>query len=110
MLCQYLRTGLTYQKLHAVFSVMRDKDITEILEVMKKEVDVWYLAPLKMNRAAPPEVLADMLSEVGVTSVHMGYEDVKSAVERAKRNAVPGDLILVFGSFFLVSEFLATCA
>ena len=41
---------------------------------------------------------------------NMGYEDVKSAVERAKRNAVSGDLILVFGSFFLVSEFLATCA
>ena len=110
MLCQYLRTGLTYQKLHAVFSVMRDKDIAEILEVMKKEVDIWYLAPLKMNRAAPPEMLADMLSEAGITSVHMGYEDVKSAVERAKRNAVSGDLILVFGSFFLVSEFLATCA
>jgi dihydrofolate synthase/folylpolyglutamate synthase len=110
MLCQYLRSGLPYRRLHAVFSVMRDKDIAEILDLMKAVVDVWYLAPLKMNRAAPPEVLADMLSEAGVSSVHMGHEDVKSAVELAKRNAVPGDLILVFGSFFLVSEFLATCA
>ena len=107
MLKAYLLERFSESRIHAVFSVMRDKDIAEIIYEIKDQVDDWYLAPLKMTRAAQPEDLAKMMRKGGVGQVYSGFNNVMEAVDAAKNSARSGDLVLVFGSFFLVSEFLA---
>ena len=39
-----------------------------------------------------------------------GFDDVPLAVKAAQEASSPGDMVLVFGSFFLVSDYLALVA
>jgi len=39
-----------------------------------------------------------------------GFDDVPLAVKAALKASSPGDMVLVFGSFFLVSDYLALVA
>jgi dihydrofolate synthase/folylpolyglutamate synthase len=97
-------------RIHAVFAVMRDKDIAGIIATICDAIDCWYLAPLQMTRAATPEQLLPILTEAGVAAVRVGFSDVAATVAAARVTAHDGDLILVFGSFFLVSDYLAQVA
>jgi dihydrofolate synthase/folylpolyglutamate synthase len=90
----------------AVFAVMRDKDIAEIVQRIKPQIAAWYLAPLGMTRAASPVELAEILHNGGAGPVYSGFTTVRDAVKAAQADAEPGELLLVFGSFFLVSDYL----
>lgn len=94
--------------IRAVFAVMRDKDVDSMVRVMKPRVLEWYLAPLNMTRAATPVELTEILHNAGAGEVFTGYAGVLDAVSSARIASRPGDLLLVFGSFFLVSDYLAT--
>lgn len=110
ILAGHLRRHHPGQRIRAVFTVMRDKDITGMIEPLRDLVDSWYLAPLSMNRAATPEELAEILHNAGISRIKRGYADVSAACQAALGEAEAGELLLVFGSFFLVSEYLAQVA
>jgi dihydrofolate synthase/folylpolyglutamate synthase len=110
ILANHVRRHFAGRRIHAVFAVMRDKDIAGIVDHIGDVVDRWYLAPLAMPRAATPEHLVEIFRNAGITAVDHGFADVGEAFARARRDARTGDLILVFGSFFLVSEYLAHSA
>ena len=97
-------------RIHAVFAMMRDKDIQGVLSLMKQRVAEWYLAPLKNPRAANDDVLSGYFQQQDIKNVHQGYVDFADAFKAANSRAKPGELILVFGSFFLVSEYLSQLA
>lgn len=107
ILADHLRRSYPDRRIHAVFAVMRDKDIAGIVANIRDRVHRWYLAPLKIPRAAAPEQLSEMFRALDVTPVEQGFSDAAEAFACARRNAQNGDLVLVFGSFFLVSEYLA---
>ncbi|MGR9114347.1 MAG: bifunctional tetrahydrofolate synthase/dihydrofolate synthase [Gammaproteobacteria bacterium] len=93
---------------HAVFSMMKDKDIRGVLEVMKPVVKDWYFAPLPYNpRCASEALMQEMFALNSITDVNFGFADFDEAFAAARSKSKKGDLLLVFGSFFLVSEFLA---
>lgn len=110
ILARHLAKHYPDQKIHAVFSVMRDKDILAIVRLIQDQIDTWYLAPLSMTRAASPVELAEILHNAGVNRVEAGFSSVGEALASAQRASGPGDMILVFGSFFLVSDYLAMMA
>ncbi|RQW83481.1 MAG: bifunctional folylpolyglutamate synthase/dihydrofolate synthase, partial [Methylococcus sp.] len=107
ILADHLARHFPEKPVRAVFSVMRDKDIHGILEPLRNRIIKWYLAPLQMARAANPEALAEILHNAGIEAVDWGFATVNDACRAAMEQAEPDDLLLVFGSFFLVSEFLA---
>ena len=107
ILADHLTRHFPEKPVRAVFSVMRDKDIHGILEPLRNRIIKWYLAPLQMARAAEPEALAEILHNAGIEAVDWGFATVDDACRAAMEQAEPDDLLLVFGSFFLVSEFLA---
>lgn len=109
-LLSYLRTYFPDVKIHALFAMMKDKDIAGVLAMMRDRVDHWYLAPLKNPRAANEEVLNAYFQQQDITNVNKGYVDFSAAFDAARRQAGPGELILIFGSFFLVSEYLSQFA
>jgi dihydrofolate synthase/folylpolyglutamate synthase len=63
-----------------------------------------------MTRAASPVELAEILHNAGVGRVEAGFAGVGEALAAAQRASGPGDMVLVFGSFFLVSDYLAMVA
>lgn len=93
--------------IHAVFSMMKDKDIKGVIDIMKPVVFNWYVSPLLNPRSATEQVMRDCFNTCNVDSVQFGFSDFTATFTKARKNAVKGDLILVFGSFFLVSEYLA---
>jgi dihydrofolate synthase/folylpolyglutamate synthase len=107
VLADYLRSRFEGKTIHAVFAVMRDKDVSGIVSNIKDLVQDWYLAPLKMSRAATADQLLTVFDTFGVSAVRSGFADAAAAFDAAKRNAATDHLVLVFGSFFLVSEYLA---
>ncbi len=107
VLTDYIRTQFPHRQVHAVFAIMRDKDITGVINPIKPLVKRWYLAPIPLARAAPEPELRAIFNELSVENVEGGFAGADAAFEAAKTHANPGDLVVVFGTFPLVSEFLA---
>ncbi len=107
ILAGYLRERFADKRIVAVFAIMRDKDIVGVLNSIKDVVADWYLAPLAIGRAASAAELLPIFEALAVSSVAHGFADAGAAFAAAERNARENDLIVVFGSFYLVAEYLA---
>lgn len=105
-LVDYLTESFPNRCVHAVFSMMKDKDIAGVLEIMKPMVYDWYFAPLTNPRAITETAMREIFLQSSVLKVSFGYKGFADAFDAAKNHAQSGDLILVFGSFFLVSDCL----
>lgn len=105
-LIDYLGDRFSGKRIHAIFSMMKDKDIDTVLALMNPVVYDWFFAPLTNPRAATEAMMRDIFAKSPVTQVNFGFKGFKDAYEAAKNKAQPDDLLLVFGSFFLVSDCL----
>ncbi len=93
-------------KIHAVFSALKDKDIFNLIMPLKDCVDRWYLAQLDNKRAASADMLLAIFRDAEIP-VEICYTNPLIAFETALKQAKPGDLIVVYGSFFTVSHVMA---
>lgn len=93
-------------KVHAVFSAMKDKDIFAIFQALKNSVDYWYLTLLDYPRAASADNLLAMGKKAGI-AVKICYTKPSIAFNNALMQASTDDLIVVFGSFFTVSDVMS---
>lgn len=107
VLADYLREAFVGKRVLAVFAIMRDKDIASVVQGIADLVSAWYLAPLANPRAAPVQELQTLVAASSQAPIHTGFADVNDACAAARTDAGTDDLIVVFGSFFLVAEFLA---
>lgn len=91
----------SYNKLHLIFGVVKDKDVTKVLELLPKEA-AYYFTQAHMPRA----LAATELKEKATTFCLNGeaYDDVNTALQKALNNAESNDIIIVCGSIFLVAE------
>ena len=106
-LLDYLQGTFPETRIVAVFSMMKDKDIKGVVNIIKPVIDQWFIAPISYSRTASELVMRDCFKYCEVDNVSFGYKNFSQAYAEAEINAKEGDLILVFGSFFLVSAFLA---
>lgn len=90
-----------FQKLHIVFGVVRDKDLTEVLDVLPKGA-FYYFCEAKIPRAMPAPQLAGLAQARGLSGVVVA--DVNEAVDTARESASADDMIFIGGSTFVVAE------
>lgn len=105
-LVDYVTAVFPGRRIHAVFSMMKDKDIAGVLEIMNLVVYDWFFAPLANSRAVTEPVMREIFSQSSVSRVSFGFSGFTEAFAAAKNQSKEGDLLLVFGSFFLVSDCL----
>ena len=105
-LFDYLVATFPGKRIHAVFSMMKDKDIAAVLEIMSPVVYDWFFAPLANPRAATEALMREIFSRSSVTRISFGFSGFSEAYDAAKNQVQDDDLLLVFGSFFLVSDCL----
>ena len=105
-LVDYLNMTFPGKKIHAVFSMMKDKDIAGVLEIMNPVVYDWFFAPLANPRAATEPLMRKIFSQSSVSRISFGFTGFADAFNAAKNQSLENDLLLVFGSFFLVSDCL----
>ena len=95
----------------AVFAIMRDKDIEAVLGHIAPYVKQWLCATLDMPRALPAADAAAMVKLHYPQAKVSEFPDVRAALQEALGNT-PAEsddqpYVLVFGSFFTVSDALA---
>ncbi|GAB6141778.1 bifunctional tetrahydrofolate synthase/dihydrofolate synthase [Methylosoma difficile] len=105
-LAEYLQTHFPNRKIHAVFSMMKDKDIAGVVEIISPLIEDWYFVPLNNPRAASEDLMREIFLQTSTLKVSFGFNGFAEAFQAAKKRAQPEDLLLVFGSFFLISECL----
>lgn len=93
----------------AVFGMLKDKDIDEVIDIIKGRVDFWCIAGLEGSagaRGASAAMLAQKLVEHGLDGKFSQHVDVANAFASARGRAGQNDRILVFGSFYTVADVL----
>jgi dihydrofolate synthase/folylpolyglutamate synthase len=91
----------TYNHLHIVTGMVKDKDIDKTLAMLPKHGS-YYFTKAQIPRALPEDELAAKALRIGLTG--KTFPDVHAALAAAKTHAHADDLILVCGSVFLVGE------
>jgi len=90
-----------YRRLHMVFGMVNDKEITKILSLLPKDA-TYYFCKAKLPRALNE---ADLQQQARTFGLHGdAFSTVAEALETAKNTAHPDDLIFVGGSTFVVAE------
>ena len=92
---------MNYNKLHFVLGVVNDKDIDEILKLLPGDA-TYYFCKADIPRGLDAHELRVLANEAALQGE--AYDSVKSALEAAKLNALPNDLIFIGGSAFVVAE------
>jgi len=87
----------------ALLGMLADKDVAAALTHIHPQINDWHLAPVDSPRSEKPEKLKKIIISLGKArvSVHASVADAWIAVEKAIE---AGDRIVVFGSFYTVSE------
>ncbi|MEJ2529870.1 MAG: bifunctional folylpolyglutamate synthase/dihydrofolate synthase, partial [Gammaproteobacteria bacterium] len=91
----------------ALFSALADKDISKIVEPLKELVDRWYIGEIDAERAASLEQMEEAMTAAGVAvSDISSHTHLSAAVTKAMADAETHDRLIIFGSFYTVSEMM----
>jgi len=101
-LVEKLKT-LSFQKIHMVIGMVNDKDHSQVLSLLPKEAE-YYFVQADIPRALPKEELQAKASDFMLKG--NCYPNVHSGLETANAAASKDDLIVVTGSIFTVAEIL----
>ena len=91
----------SYNNLHCIFGMVKDKDHNAVLELLPKNA-FYYFTNAHIERALPCEELQKKANQFNLNGNH--YSNVTDALDAAKAKANNNDIIIVFGSVFLIAE------
>lgn len=90
-------------RLHIVTGFVNDKDVGSILGLFPTEAR-YYFAKANIPRGLDAAALRNQAATHGLRG--RSYVSVKNALQAARRQARPNDLVVVIGSIFVVAEVL----
>ena len=100
-----LRESFQYQRLILVLAVLKDKNVHDIISPIPQQADTIIATEVKnTGRSLSADRLAALLKEHGQAALVI--DSSADAVAQARRLAGPGDLVLIYGSLYLVGEVL----
>ncbi|MEM9243293.1 MAG: folylpolyglutamate synthase/dihydrofolate synthase family protein [Pseudomonadota bacterium] len=85
----------------ALFGALRHKNVKAMLTPMKAWVDDWYLVDLLHPQAMPSQAIAEILA------CGQCFNQATEAYEAVMRAAKANDIIVIFGSFYIISQLLS---
>ncbi|MDG6239319.1 bifunctional tetrahydrofolate synthase/dihydrofolate synthase [Glaesserella parasuis] len=94
------------RKIYAVFSALVDKDLSGIVEPLEELIDEWHCAGLQGYRGQSGAEVKNKLLTALPNAKAVAYENVIEASQVLFETANEQDIILVFGSFHTVADFV----
>jgi len=91
-------------QVHAVFSMMRDKNALECVQEFNKLSPLWYNTVLNGERAHTKASIESVFGQSALACQF--YPSPVQAFKAAKQAAAPNDVIVVFGSFLMVEPIM----
>jgi dihydrofolate synthase / folylpolyglutamate synthase len=96
-----------YPRTLAVFGIMADKDIAQVVAPLRPLVDAWFVTDLPIARAAKAADLArEIASPAHAATRVTAFATPSDALRAALAEAGPTDRIVAFGSFHTVGGVL----
>ena len=103
VLLRSLPQYLSYRQIALIVGFSRDKQISEMVNLLAQQATTVYATRSRHPRSLPPDELGEMFRNRGAASVaEIGTVD--EAVRLARQAAGPEDLILGTGSLFVAAE------
>ena len=101
-----LKTHVVLGKTIAVFSILKDKDIFGVIQVLNLDIDAWFIAEIQNERAASIETISNAIQKINPSAHIEAFKDIQEAYQFASKEVTRNDRIIVFGSFFTVADIM----
>ncbi len=107
-LLDYLNAEFSELPVYAIFNMMSDKDMQSVVTLMQAKIEHWYISPVNNPRTNKEADTKIIFQNSNIKQISTGYSDFSATFQAAKKMAEKNQgLLVIFGSFFLVSEYLA---
>ncbi len=93
--------SMSYANLHMVLGFSGDKDVEKVFHLLPLQAQ-YYFCQAQVPRAMDATVLQEKGKQAGLRGE--AFATVAAAIQRARDNAQPQDLIFIGGSTFVVAE------
>ncbi|MCL4110031.1 UNVERIFIED_CONTAM: hypothetical protein GTU68_038248 [Idotea baltica] len=120
-LAKYIKENPVNGKTYALFSMLRDKDIVEVIQLMDKVIDEWHIVATQGSRGLSLEALKDHFNQQSLLNFNeqkskpsalkqvSSYKSFAEACSTMKNITKEEDRVVAFGSFLVISEILENC-
>ena len=98
-----LREYFDFERLVVVAGFSRDKSVAGMVEVMGRFCDLAIATRSRHPRSMAPADLSGLMADAGIKEVRQ-IGDTASALQQARNEAGPNDLVLATGSLFVAAE------
>jgi dihydrofolate synthase/folylpolyglutamate synthase len=105
VLANFIKSKGCVGDVHAVFSILEDKDLSKVTEPFIKFVKHWHIAQLKTSRSQEIDCLKTFFSKHSKYELSQ-YESIGRAFTQVRAAAKKEDLVICFGSFYVVEACL----
>ena len=106
VLQKYIEVNVVGGKNYAIFAALQDKDIVNMLTGLCDVFAAWFIADLPdAARGANSDDIQRIITQLGGNEPTK-WPTVKDAWDRACELMIPGDRLVVFGSFYTISAVL----
>lgn len=103
LLAQYFKSHPAKGKIHVIFSGLQGRDLCSLIEPMQHLVHTWYLSLLDDTRGATAALLNQAYTDITKLVELPVFDNPVAAYQAAVNDANEDDVIVVYGSFVLVS-------
>ncbi len=93
-------------KIFAIFSCLEDKELSGIVQPLREVIDEWHCVGLDCWRGQSGQAVFDKLVNVLPNATACVYENVDAIAPILFEQSEEQDIILVFGSFHTVADFV----
>ena len=96
-------------KIFAIVGMLEDKDKSGTFAQINQQIDDYSLVSLNCYRGASSEALLESYQAVSNIDTNVNcFENVESAYKSVINRVSSSDIIIIFGSFYTVSDFLTS--
>ena len=88
-----------------IFGIMSDKDIHKVIDEIAEYATHWFIPKLEITRSIEPNDLKKIIEEKNTGSCSMN-NSVAQSINMAVKSTTKNDLIVITGSFYIVSPAL----
>ncbi len=88
----------------ALFSMLKDKDIKQVLSIMNRHIDEWHIVGLEGSRGITTKELISTMKTAKIEAKVIPHSSFSDAVYLLKKDCKNKDKVVVFGSFLVISN------
>jgi len=104
-LAEFVKTRNCQGDVHAVFSILADKQLDQVVQPFIGLIDKWHIAPLETARTVSVSNLHRFLTNKSAQHCLI-YNSIQLAFEEVRHTVNKEDLVICFGSFYVVEASL----